>query len=1146
MRRRILIVDSSSSDLLLASTVLEIAGYHVQHANDTKLALAVVRDTVPDLILADISLPDRGGLGLIRQLKADLRLRDVPVVGLGALAFEGELEKASDAGYSGFIAKPIDGKEFATQVAAFLPVKADVKTFLIVDDYPAHLELLRLRLEAEGHTVITASNGIEALEVLERERGQVDGIVSDILMPQMDGYSLCLEVRKSESFGGLPVVLYSGTHNSEEDRQLANAAGADGFIEKPAPIQTILDALGAAAGKDRPAPVRVASPEIEAPVLKQYSESLVRKLEEKSAELAQAEARLSGLVEAALDGIITVDERQNVVLFNSAAETMFGCPRAEALGRSLNAFIPTRFHDAHRRQLAVFGASDSAARRIGVRTVWGLRADETEFPIESSFSKMDTSQGQLYTVFLRDITARFQAEQTMARSEAALRQAQQLAKLAHIVTGPQGALEDSAGTLAEFIDVEAGQVPNTIRGWLKIVHPEDREFLRARALHAARTCVRTEAEYRLRRGEDWMHIYHVMDPLPAPHNGTAQQISWFHTLQDISDRKEATFRILRQNRVLSVLSAINALIVRSIDRDELLREACRIAVQAGQFPKAWIGLIDGESKELRLAAGYGASEAFYESVRLMLREDLAEARSFVATALKELEPVVANDLYREQRTLGDALATGSRAVAVLPLIIDGDGAGVFAIHAEAAGFFDAEEMTLLRELAADISFALAHLRKSEQLQYLANYDPVTGLPNRGLFSERLSLALKKQSGDDGILAVVLIDLDRFRRINETLGRATGDELLQLVARRVQLANASAARIGGDVFAVELRAKDSVTEIARAFEDLSARCFSEPFNASGEELRLGCRGGIAIFPGDGADAETLLRNAEAALRRAKSTSEHSAFYAPDLNARAAEAMSMENRLRRAIEREEFILYYQPKIALSNHLICGVEALIRWQDREGSMVLPGHFIPILEESGLIGTVGEWALRRALLDQKRWRDAGLPAPRVAVNVSATQLRKKDFAETIGNIVVAIKGAALELEITESMIMEQVDRSIAALKSIRAMGVSVAIDDFGTGYCSLSYVAKLPVNSLKIDRSFIVGMTELPVGMAIVSSIIALAHSLELKVVAEGVETAEQERQLQLLACDEAQGFLYSRPIPFDAIAALLDVGKLPARKS
>ncbi|HEY3730758.1 MAG TPA: EAL domain-containing protein [Steroidobacteraceae bacterium] len=1135
MSRRVLIVDHDASQLLLAATVLEIGGFEVLPAAHAEQALTLLDRALPDLILVDVSSPDMVGLSLARQLKADARFKAVPIVALVSAPAERVGESARQAGCAGSIAKPIDGRDFALQVTSYLPESAGAKRFLIVDDYAAHLELLRLQLEAAGHAVVCAGNGVEALAILTREHARIDGVVSDILMPQMDGYSLCQEIRRSSLYGGLPLVLYSGTHSGSEDRRLADEAGADAFIEKPAPIQAVLGGLGAAAQRKRPTSNGSDTARLQAPVLKQYSESLVRKLEQKSAELAQAEARLSGLVEAALDAIITVDEHGTTLLFNSAAEVMFGYSRAEVLGRPIDTFVPQRA-DGDGRQLLSLAAADLAAHLTGLRTLWGIRRDSSEFPLEASVSRLDTSQGRLYTVFLRDITDRYRAEQAKARSEAALRQAQQLAKLAHVVTGPNGALEEAASAWAGFLNLGAQDAPSTIRGWLKFVHPEDRDVLRQRAIDASRRPERTEAQYRLKRGDTWVHIHHVMDPLPAPTTSASSQVSWFHTLQDISDRKEATFRILRLNRVLSVLSAINALIVRTIDRDELLAEACRIVVDAGQFPKAWIGLVKGESRELRIVAGYGGSEAFYAGLENLLSGDILTGSSYASRAMREQQPVVVNDMSRERRTMPEALATGSRAVAVLPLIVNGKSAGVIAIHAEVAGFFDEEELKLLRELAADIAFAMTHLQKSEQIQYLANYDPITGLPNRGLFSERLSLALKERANDDTIMAVVLIDLERFRRINETLGRVVGDELLQLVGRRLRNANPSTARIGVDVFAVELGDKHSVADVARAFEDLSARCFGSPFALAGEELRLGCRGGIAVFPGDGADAETLLRNAEAALRRAKTTSEHSVFYAPDLNARAAEALTMESKLRRAIANEEFVLHFQPKVEVATRRVCSLEALIRWRDPEVGLVLPGRFIPVLEESGLIGQVGDWALRQALIHQRAWRESGLVAPRIAVNVSAMQLRQKDFAESIAVILAANRGAELELEITESMIMEQVDHSIAALRQIRAMGVSVAIDDFGTGYCSLSYLARLPVTTLKIDRTFVLGMTEGPDGLAIVSSIIALAHALKLKVVAEGVETEQQARLLRPLGCDEAQGYLFGKPVSHIEIEQLL----------
>ncbi|MFA6986108.1 MAG: EAL domain-containing protein, partial [Arenimonas sp.] len=260
---------------------------------------------------------------------------------------------------------------------------------------------------------------------------------------------------------------------------------------------------------------------------------------------------------------------------------------------------------------------------------------------------------------------------------------------------------------------------------------------------------------------------------------------------------------------------------------------------------------------------------------------------------------------------------------------------------------------------------------------------------------------------------------------------------------------------------------------------------------------------------------------------------------DMNARAAEALALESKLRRAIERQEFVLHYQPKIKFSDGRICGLEALIRWQDPEQGLIPPIRFISVLEEAGLIGVVGQWALGQAMADCRRWRDAGLGALRVAVNVSPLQLHQPDFSAQITNAVTVDGGGVLELEITESVIMDNVEYNVAVLKEIRTLGVTIAIDDFGTGYSSLAYIAQLPVTSLKIDRAFVTGMTQGPEGWTMVSSIIALAHALQLKVVAEGVETEEQAQMLRLLSCDEAQGFLFSRPVAASEIEAMLRSG-------
>jgi EAL domain-containing protein (putative c-di-GMP-specific phosphodiesterase class I) len=316
------------------------------------------------------------------------------------------------------------------------------------------------------------------------------------------------------------------------------------------------------------------------------------------------------------------------------------------------------------------------------------------------------------------------------------------------------------------------------------------------------------------------------------------------------------------------------------------------------------------------------------------------------------------------------------------------------------------------------------------------------------------------------------------------------------------------------------------------------CFREPFALNGSELRVAAKTGIALYPVDGDDADALFKNAEAALKDARRSSEPYLFYAAEMNARAAQALSLETRLRKAVEEQQFVLHYQPKILLTTKSICGVEALLRWQEPGAGLVPPGHFIPLLEETRLILAVGKWALARALADHRVWMAHGLEAPRVAVNLSSIQLDRRDFTDTVMEVLEqhGDDPDVLELEITESVLMTDVQTSTSKLSNLRGLGVRIAMDDFGTGYSSLSYIARLPIDSLKIDRSFIAAMPRNAQDMAIVSAIITLAHSLNLKVVAEGVETAEQAKLLTLLKCNEAQGFLYSKPVPASEIERIL----------
>jgi EAL domain-containing protein (putative c-di-GMP-specific phosphodiesterase class I) len=347
----------------------------------------------------------------------------------------------------------------------------------------------------------------------------------------------------------------------------------------------------------------------------------------------------------------------------------------------------------------------------------------------------------------------------------------------------------------------------------------------------------------------------------------------------------------------------------------------------------------------------------------------------------------------------------------------------------------------------------------------------------------------------------------------------------------------AARVGPDEIVAIIPDARSENDVARAVIDWSSRIFTAPFRTHAAELRLSGKAGIALFPADGADPETLLRHAQTALKKCKTTADTHLFYTQDMSSRTAERLALEIKLRDGLEKEEFVLHYQPKIDTRSGRLVGVEALVRWRSPELGLVPPAQFIPLMEETGLIVDAGRWALRRAIADRRRWTDAGLQAPRVAINVSTVELRKQDFVDVFAHTLgLGDEDHGIDVEVTESIIMDDVAANIAKLLAIRELGVDIAIDDFGTGYSSLAYLARLPVQMLKIDRTFVAAMLDDASAMTLVSTMISLGRSLKLTVVAEGVEQEEQARMLRLLRCDQMQGYLFDKPLAFEEMSERL----------
>jgi diguanylate cyclase (GGDEF)-like protein/PAS domain S-box-containing protein len=673
--------------------------------------------------------------------------------------------------------------------------------------------------------------------------------------------------------------------------------------------------------------------------------------------------------------------------------------------------------------------------------------------------------------------------------------------------------------------------------WADSIHPDDRDLALTEFekdpgadFDLDLRIIRADGEVR------WIHTrgYPILDDAGQPYRiaGVAS---------DITKRKQDELKIRHLNRVYAVHSQITALTVRVREREHLFREACRIAVEAGAFRMAWIGVIDPKTLDGEIVAWSGGKKDDLAGIRLTAREHAPESEEPASRALRLSMPVICNDVTTDN-SLGPLrnriLARGDKSVACFPLTMAGRTGAVLTLYAAEPHAFDEEETHLLLELASNLSFALEHVAKQERLDYLAYYDELTGLANRGLFLERVSQYIRSADGKHK-LALGLIDLERFKNINLTLGRAAADRFLKQVAdwltSRIGDVNLL-ARVGADHFAIVLPELADAHELERwisaSMEDLSKHSFSLDDAA----FHIAAKVGVSLYPDDGAEADTLFRNAEAALAKAKVTGDRHLFYAERMTATVTGRLNLENQLREAIDKEQFVLHYQPKVSFVSGKITGVEALIRWNDPRVGLTLPGKFIPMLEQTGLIHEVGRWALRKVIQDHLRWRKAGLPAIRIAANVSALQLRSHSFLEELRQALTtdAYAAAALELEITESLIMDNVGLSIDRLQAIRAMGVTIAIDDFGTGFSSLSYLSRLAVDTLKIDRSFVTDITAGQQGLILVSAIINLAHSLKLNVIAEGVETIEQSNLLRTLGCDEFQGYLFSKPLPVDVFEA------------
>jgi len=613
-------------------------------------------------------------------------------------------------------------------------------------------------------------------------------------------------------------------------------------------------------------------------------------------------------------------------------------------------------------------------------------------------------------------------------------------------------------------------------------------------------------------------------------------------------RRDQEVRLHRLTRTYRMLSSTSSAILRLRNRMELFDEVCRIAVHQGGYDRVTISLIDQDARTLRPRAWAGRDSVDLRELECVdLESAQLESRPeppyMAERAIRSGVPSVHDDLGGETGSGArqqQLWAHGYQASAALPVRVDGTAIGVISLFSDQRGVFDDAELAVLLELTANLGFALQYLEKDEAVHFLSYFDSLTGLAKRPLFCQRLAQLMSLDAVEDGILTVVVFDVQKLGAINDSLGRYVGDRLIEKIAVRLKETykdSECAAHFGGGTFALMVPSTAEAADTGRILQSAAAQLFVEPFDIEGQQLRPAIRSGVAFYPHDADSADALVQNAEAALKAAREDNEKYMLYGLVTQRPTSRSLALEARLAGALDRDEFRLHYQPKVDITSGGIKGLEALLRWQDTQDGLVPPSIFVPLLERSGAIVDVGEWVLQQAVRDIHAFVAAGLNSVRVAVNVSPLQLRRRDFVERVlTSIEPAIAQACgVDIEITESMLMQDLELSIRKLARLREAGVGIAIDDFGTGYSSLRLLAKLPVDTLKIDRSFVQSIAE-PNVLTLVSTIVSLARAFGMKTVAEGVETTEQLGMLRSMNCDQAQGYLLGRPTPASDVAAVV----------
>jgi len=780
-----------------------------------------------------------------------------------------------------------------------------------------------------------------------------------------------------------------------------------------------------------------------------------------------------------------------------------------------------------------------------------LHKDGSPIPVEESLRSMQSVSGNIIVSIARDITERRNLEQELERKNNVLSTQQDTSLDAILLVDENTNIISFNKKLAEMwgIPQEVIQTRNDATVFKTAVaqtqNPE---------AYVARVKYLYEHKEEKSREEIQTRDGRIIDQFTAPVTGVDGEYYgrvWY--FRDITEPRRAETSLRRANRAMLVLSAVNQALIRGESERKLLDTVCKVLLHPGEYHMAWIGFVEhDEDNSIRPVAQSGGDAGYLERAAITWA-DTERGRGPTGTAARTGTVQVSRDIASDPRMLTwrtDALKRGYASSIGLPLVGETGVLGVLSIYSKETDAFDEQEVTLLQELAADLAFGIVTHRSNLERHYalaraerLANFDALTELPNRLSLLDDIGFTIRGAKSEAKGFGTLAIDVPRIEEIKDSMGFGASDTLVMTIAARLRDActeGGLASRLEGGEFAVRLdpEASENVEAvIARAQVIRSA--LQAPAMIGATEVIPQCIIGIAMYPGDGEDAQTLLERAQTArIRTGASQGNGISFFGPQKSARAMRELGLESALRRASELGELALAYQPEVDLRTGEIVAVEALLRWNSRQFGAVAPSEFIPLAERTDLIVSIGEWVLREACRQAVAWRAAKLRAPRIAVNLSSRQLSQPKIAARIQAIALecGCDPVWLGLEITESMLIEDSQHASQVLQELKAIGFEISLDDFGTGYSSLSRLREMPIDIVKIDRSFVSDVTAATEDVSVTRAIITMAHSLKLRVLAEGVENDGQLGLLAANGCDLIQGYYFSKPVPADAIEAML----------